>query len=1833
MPPPLAFPNSAPTAFQDIDGVRSTQAELERLTQGARNAEQAGSRCQKVLEDVQKLLDGENITQFKFKRTKRSAPADATSQLPEPKLSSFAKLVYDQSNVEYKYADPPPGERPESARKQSMGNQQNPRQQRVVLNPAPAQIDRTPAQQRVILGSAPTQLDQPPSQPRLQAVQTPSAKPMTPHPSSTPTTQPQHRKVAPVSLIPMIPRGSQSSQVSQDGLRLPVSKQVTPQQSKVKSSGMQQTPRAYVPLANLTPAQRAEYQRVPDSSMASASSQNQSAYLTNRRIISQDQRAKNDMAATELQSQLQDIFEAEDQMQPDTSGEVKHVSRLFVTRNTGDGPALILSADAQLTLESIFNRVVTAGRLDDIDVEALVRVQRICERSISALSSGSLSIGDDWSTEDVREWMERVSNAESGLIAGRILLHIMTGGSHRKEVQSESSLTTVLDAIRIVVETCIIPVTEERASAVEKAKGDKGPPTNPKFIVAVQSRQELLKVLQAANKLLRLLGRQFMRTEADESAISSLEYLCKMLIFGENATNERDSALGMQNYEALRKTAMDAMAKIFTKYPKERSPILDEILMSLEKLPASKQGARQFAISGTKPIQLVSALLMRLVQTSATPSGKATADDSDDESNEESEPEDSEDESSDDSASPQKKKARKSKVKEREAGLLATLKPLQEGANNHALYIVKNLLSRALGTSKSSDEPYRKLLDIFVDDFINVLGFSDWPAAEVLLRALVVRLINIVELPKASAPFRTLALELLGTIGSAIIDIQSYVSNAAKALDTDDEISQRLVRAARDCSNHAISASELTSFEGPYRIVIEYLHGRNLEDPQLYTARGYHLVQWAEQVCGIERDDNATAAEKKASLDLQAKIKHQMDDRHWLESNFEFEKVVTAQGKLASKIVTANSQLCRAFPRIFSNILKSMRSEQPTVRSRSLKSVTALLEQDPSILDRDVTVMRQIVYCMGDSSSLVRDSALQLVQKCIALRPALELQVYEKVVERTTDTNSPVRKRAMAFLKQVYLNGHGNEVKAKISNAMISRIHDVDENVAEVARTTIEEIWFSAFRDSRDQESLSVDSKLQMQSHAALIVQTVDLGANVAMVLEALMRELLIKSKQAADNTRICKALVAVLFEGTIDNTEIPDAPSQSAILRTLTVFAKAGPKLFVSSQLELLEPYARNLKTTDDLEIYPFVVTILQYTLRVVPGINNDFLSTLQTHLLQSVQKLPKNELSVVAPCLWTIVEVLDNHMTRLIPFVVSVVRGVAQLQDTKLDEANKGVAKACKLLTIMGQFGKACQLDPYLASFTAQPQLTSFKGKSVAGMMVEIGCNFTKSSQPQVVRQAALEAICAIGYSNPNTFFREDVVSAIEIVFKNQNSDLESVLLSGLEVFIRAGEKGAQDDAGPELGSGVDSGTERLGNTYQATGSDVAYTSLSQRFMDDFLRIALTSMDDVALCAGKIIASINTQGIAHPGKSAPGLVALQTCPNSSIAKMAFLSYKQSWEKHESTLEKTLMLSIQQSFKYQRDVVRSTSGCTGHPPSSKLHYFWDVLKTGKAKPRAKFFTNLCAALDFDLAKFTSPEAPNQHLQFVRFCVETIGFLDYDNVGEILHIMSGLEKVFTGTGTTIAQLIESEVLKLNVPSSDMMASSDAINNGINGDANGGAPAFAVAADAEAIAPDRMRQLVTSAQILSLIWETRTLLRRKWMLTKYIGNAKLAAKDDKNKASPAPTASAIADTYQSKINAIIGTAEDLSSQQATCRAFVELISVDNEAKVADGVDGDDMDVDDDDDTRSEGSASKSPAPRGKKRKSTDGNKGGPPKKKGRPRKSGSVSVADEDGDWD
>ncbi|KAI4727611.1 hypothetical protein E4T49_04666 [Aureobasidium sp. EXF-10728] len=1798
IPPPLAFPSVPAQVFSSEEQKLSAHGMLERLDAQANNAERASEQLNKTLESVQHLLNPDTLTQYRFNKPARFAqskprPGQSISTPSKHQLGPFAKMVLDRTlpshyaTTKANHATPIPTSIAKSSKSSAHS-----------VTPAattPAQLQQ---HQYGHQSTAPT--------PHFSATQ------------STPSVSRSHPQVV-VSVPPSSASESHRASLSQTTGIPP-----TPSQGSQPSS--QRSNIAVVIPKTLTEAQRAQYIHVPGPASSSApnlsqtpktDAQRRADHEADRLLTSASiaQQEKANAAVAKLQKLIAEIFEAEDQMQADTSGMVSSNTTHFFNIDDAVEGVPVLQAAVQTQLDTTLYKVVANARLSSIDIEDLARIQRFCDHAVTAAGTANYRIDDD-TPHEADDWLHRIAVGEQGLTACKTLLRIMTAGREEKQLYSEETLTTLLNSLTHLVETCIIPIVEMRSNGE----------TGDAFKFASSQSKPLNQVLTACIRVIKLLGDLIAKTDVDERVIVSAEFICKTLVFVENATSEKDSALGIQRFETARRAAMDVLAKIFARYPEQRQSIFDEILTSLEKLPVGRQSARQFKLVDAKPIQLVSALLMRLVQTSATRMEIKTKPvrDGDDAEKDEEDPESSDqdadaDEDSDFDGETERKRSKpkprpKKRTSEGPEDLASITNPLYEAAYRDAHYVVNYMVQRALTSTKSGDQPYRNLLDIFTEDFLSVLGNTDWPAAEMFLRVLLAKMFELSENHKGSAPSKAMALELMGGMATRITELRLQAQSAARHPNVDrSEITAKLLQLHENILAEQIEEDELLSFDGPYRIILEYLQARGTDDTELLTARGYHTVQWAKQV--LQLSEGSVKSTK-----LEERLAFMIKDSGWLETEYDFKQVSTEDGRFAAVLMTMNLPFCRAFNKIFSKLLGTMAGDQASLRSKSLKSIEQLLEMDPTVLDQGTFFINSIIRCLADNSTQVRDSALGLIAKCLSLRPKLDTMLYERVIMRAQDANLHVRKRAMKMLKDMYLRNDALNVKALIADTLINRVTDTDESIVELARHTFEDIWMTPFHAISGSDTDTVKKKLRLREQTSLVINIVKRKTETteAVLPELLQQILSEKSKAAKANIVVCKEMVKLMFDAIIDPDELPESPPQQHVLQTLTIFSAANAKLFTADQLQTLQPYVKNLSSDDNLLVYRSAIVILRHTLPHMKNLNREFLVNIQQALLGSFTRLPPAELKEVATCLWTLDGELHNT-ERLVKVTLSLYDQIKRGLPVDMNSNQAVAQKTRRLITIAGHFGKVFNLDSHLSTF--KEKFPDYKGQHVAFLAMDLICPFTSPNQPMVLRQAALDSVCMLCQAWPGQLMRADVCNAFKLALESDDQQLPMTLIVGLKDFYCAGDK-PDESSLVQMGTGVEAGTERLGNTYMATDRDGAATSIAQQFLGRIRDVALTSADALAFNAVQVVASIGRQGLVHPKETGPCFIALETCPDTKIATFAFQEHMGLYSKHEAMFEKEHIGAVHQAFTYQQNVAKSNQGYTGSPPTSKMHHFWEVLKTGKAKIRIKFLSTICgkAGVGFDVSKVDMSDSLPSHVAFTRFVCENLAFFDYSKIDELQHLIDCIEKVMANTGTPVAHSVDVDILRMHIEQDAPMADSE------NGVANG-----ATSFQSKPVDPARSRELTVYVQILLLLWETRTYLRRLWNVSKHQTATKAkASKETARALQRIPNSTNLTEKYLAHNQEIIRALETPEAQLSLCTSFSEVMAVDSELRVdKEDVEGD-MDlsmtmIEDGYGTPSERGGSATPGSaqkRGRKRKSIDSSQN-TPRKKGKQRKSPSV----------
>jgi cohesin loading factor subunit SCC2 len=544
-----------------------------------------------------------------------------------------------------------------------------------------------------------------------------------------------------------------------------------------------------------------------------------------------------------------------------------------------------------------------------------------------------------------------------------------------------------------------------------------------------------------------------------------------------------------------------------------------------------------------------------------------------------------------------------------------------------------------------------------------------------------------------------------------------------------------------------------------------------------------------------------------------------------------------------------------------------------------------------------------------------------------------------------------------------------------------------------------------------------------------------------------------------------------------------------------------------------------------------------------------------------------------------------------------------------------------------IAGNALKHCDLDSVIDFF--QERFPTWKGTSVAKLVVDMTLTFATGEWPLEMRKSALYAVGNTCQSWPKNYSATNVSKTLRAVFDEQNPDLERIILLSLKEFLSTEEKRSEEAAAESIARNNTATSKNRELTVMGGASDGdSAIAASRDYLNEITRISLATQDDHALLALEVLGSINRQGIVHPKELGVTFITLETSSNHRISELAYQEHRRLHEKHETLVEREYVRALHAAFSYQRDIVRDPRGATTDPFTAKLHLMMEALKISRSKNRQKFLEKLCGQVDFDLAKLDVSEEMPGHLLYSQFLIENMAFLEYITIGEVVGLVAAAEKLFSNTGAPVAHAIESEVFQMRM---DIDATLQATGDGQPGPST----------------PDvgfmRLKQLTSAVMVLLSLWEVRTYLRRLYGMGTTRRDPKAKAQSKDLSKTPVKVQGVNGDKFWDDMGHIMTALSSRERMMETCRSFVDLMNVDREFKIAD--EDDDLNgeepttpTNDDDD---EGGSINTPA-RSRKRKA-GGTPGGrkkrarsssQPRKRGRPRKQTTVTVdVDADGEFD
>ena len=1600
------------------------------------------------------------------------------------------------------------------------------------------------------------------------------------------------------------------------------------------------TPGRKNPLVVIPPlppgSQRDDYQAISGSPKRRKLDDDQHNARIVLHIRAQKEEAEAQLA--KFQDLLFEVFEAQDQMAPDTSTNSNpEESQLFEHLEDAEDSSIVLTTKIHSKLQNAIKKLIDYKRFADVPPDHVKRLQSLCEPSLSVTQTLDLGLASSSDEAEAEQWLARLKIAENGVTSACTVGLTILGSLHDKALFSEDVVQYLPNVLTNIFENCLVPIVESRS--IGQSSG--------LFKTASNAKDVLLRLLGQGKKLLDIVATLSVKMDGAEGATNKTEYLATQLVFVENSHNDKESVLGAQIFERVRRTAMEALAKIFAKFPDQRHSILDEIVNSLEKLPSTNRAARQFKLIDGRNIQLFSALVVQLVQTATSePSHQRRPGGSKNATHfllTGSQPGDGEEDAMD---APADEGMSQQSTEEKSVLVLLEQKAevLQSNARSSAHHVIKFLVGKAMRTTKTGDQPYRNLIDLFTEDLISILGSTDWPASELLLWMLARHMIEILKRDETGSA-KNMAIELLGKMGSAISNLRVSVPQLAAAVhDSDSTVSRNLQQFADDQMRAGVRAEDMVAANGPYKMTLDFLHERAISDWQLISAERFHLLQWAKMLClTLNLDEMHSDADiDSETAELVELIHNMLSNPLSLEAESGFGRVTIVQARLAYTLTVLTMNFCKLFDGIVGLLLFSISSDQAKIRSKSLKSVISLLEVDPSLLDRDQNIMRTIFRCASDQSPMVRDSALSLIARCMSLKPALEEDACKVILRCATDATTGVRKRTVGLMKEIYIRDSRPDLQSAISKSLLERTSDQEDSISGLARQTLRELWISSLLPIMSSSNDSAKAHVAVLKQTTMIILTVSQNAEgLVQPLESFFRSVMkADSKDSIAVSEICRRIVANLFERVVNGPETQGTSdrgkcTREGLLLTLVALSKADAKLVVPEQLKALQPYISNLAVSDDLLLFRSAVNIYRCVLPFLSSSQQTLLAEIQNALFKTISKLPRTELNEVMACLWTIDGVLKNT-DRLARLTISVLSNIQRVKipppgATESEEQLKTVNQLRNYVRIAGSAGRCWDLQRDLSSF--KKAFPTWKGDSVAGLIVDSIYPLASPNQQGALRAMALESLGTVCQSWPGQFSKQEVRDAFSEVFRGQSQDLQNIVLRAFAEFFGVREGTSEisvdakdDDQDRDLG--------RLGGSLKASDHDGAAALIAQHYLDSIVHVAMSREDFNALTAIKVIASVNRQGLKHPKETAGVLVALETSSDRTISDTAYDSHRLMHQQHETLFEKEYMRAVQEAFLYQKNVAKDPAGATTRPFQSKLWRLFEVIQTSNARYVKKFMSNLVSRTDVERSTMDLSNDPPDHLLFVRFITQNIAYFEYGRSEELFHIILQLENIVGKTGTDLAQAVKTLI----------GASRHVTPLGFEGDPVGQFQSAPIPVEegvgSSPLDPIKLKQVVATTMVLSMLWEARTHLKRQYGITQDVRQLTSKGTDAKELArAPTKVHGVNGDRFWENIASIMSSLDSHDAMMMRCHEFTNLMNVDDDVKVAaedgDGREAFSASVGPEGETSGPTMASKGSRPG--KRKSTASVGGTPKKKRGRPSQNGrrksSTNVDDEDGDWD
>ncbi|KAG5443974.1 Nipped-B-like protein B [Clonorchis sinensis] len=623
-------------------------------------------------------------------------------------------------------------------------------------------------------------------------------------------------------------------------------------------------------------------------------------------------------------------------------------------------------------------------------------------------------------------------------------------------------------------------------------------------------------------------------------------------------------------------------------------------------------------------------------------------------------------------------------------------------------------------------------------------------------------------------------------------------------------------------------------------------------------------------------------------------------------------------GCLVCRYLASLRPFSQSFDVYLSQICKLVSESSVPVRTKALRCLSAVVEADPDVLAR-VDIERAVHSRLLDTSTSVREAAVDLLGRFLGRKPELTAQYYPMLAERILDKGVSVRKRVIRILRDICLEQPDFPRVAEICVKMIRRVND-EEGIKKLVNEVFQTMWFSPVRDKETVKLLR-----KVMNITDVVAACKDTGFEW---FEQFLRSLLKKEEdeKVKPVEKACKQIVDCLVQYIMRLEEISGQSNQRlvACLATLHLLTKVRPELMVEYAM-FLQTYLRCNETSDP-HVLHYVARILEVTVPLMEHPSETFIAQLEEDMVRLTLRHGKMVLESCVACLGSVVNRVSKNYTLARDCFTRLFNALQRSRAELADDPDRKISPTIRpsILRALFTVGLLCK------HFDAN-MFQSSTNTNVRDQVFDLLMFFTEQVKSDI--ELRKKALAGLGFLSTrhhellcetklrDFYHRLLQTSDMHRIASDDSTktspdhqlEFKCIVLENLLNFFLEEEKRMLDADSKWKARHQHESLKEMGDVASGMGSFVAQT-----YLRDTLETFFSPVPTVRLTALSVVSTILRQGLIHPVQTVPYLIAVQTDLDQNVRVKADAQLQEIDHKFPGFLSMRAIQGVSFSYRLQ---------------------------------------------------------------------------------------------------------------------------------------------------------------------------------------------------------------------------------------------------------------------------------------------------------------------------